>query len=332
MTTGENIHSRGESNISSSAAGHATRARGSGATKDVRREAPVDAGTRPLPAQPRKEKAAMGATYYVYAILDGEPDEGSTEIAEKGVDAAYPVYLVPHRSVRAIVSRVSPYEFGQEQLQARMNDARWLSDKVTAHHAVLRAVAERETHIPMRFCTIYRSEDRVREVLTEHYDEFIKALRRVEGRQEWGVKIWCDDEALHKDVRTTSSRAKELEAQMARQSSGAAYFMRKKIDQAIAVEAERLQVVSAQRAHDHLSAHADEAVLNSPQSREVTGRREKMILNAAYLTARSGFAAFRSELTRLQAERPDMGLTYELTGPWPPYNFVTIALEEGGPS
>jgi hypothetical protein len=53
-----------------------------------------------------------------------------------------------------------------------------------------------------------------------------------------------------------------------------------------------------------------------------------MILNGAYLVAEEQLATFRAELKNLSEEYSDFGFIYEMTGPWPPYNFVSVGFEE----
>jgi hypothetical protein len=58
------------------------------------------------------------------------------------------------------------------------------------------------------------------------------------------------------------------------------------------------------------------------QRREVSGRTGEMVLNAAYLVRTSREDAFREALDQLHAAYAPQGVDFELTGPWPPYNFV----------
>jgi hypothetical protein len=60
--------------------------------------------------------------------------------------------------------------------------------------------------------------------------------------------------------------------------------------------------------------------VNPTQPRDVAGG--DMILNGAYLAESGREPELRSAVRELQERyRPD-GVSYELTGPWPPYNFV----------
>lgn len=277
------------------------------------------------PSAPSRGKEDHG--YYVYGIV--RSDEGALveRLPEEGIDPAHPVYALPHQAIQAVVSKVSLQEFGQEELEANLEDIQWVEAKVLAHQRVLEAALADHTLVPMRFCTIYRSESGVQEMLAQHYDDFVEALAHLEGKQEWGVKIYCDGPTLAQRVGETSDRVKELKAEMEQKSSGAAYFLRKKVDEAVAEEVERVSDEYAQRSHDLLSSHAEDAIINPLQSKELTGRDEAMVLNGAYLIAEERLAAFRAELESLEEEHGDLGFIYEMTGPWPPYNFASTCIE-----
>ena len=292
--------------------------------------------TEEVQAPPAKDKASVpreegkeGYGYYVYGVLGSDNNQPVEGLPEEGIDPAYPVYALPYQAIQAIVSKVPLREFGQKALEANLNDMEWLEAKVRAHQGVLETVLANHTLIPMRLCTIYWSESRVQEMLAQHYDNFVDTLTWLEDKQERGVKVYCDGEALSQRVREVSDRVKRLGAEMEQKSSGAAYFLKKKLDKTIAEEVERTSDEYAQRSHDRLSGHTEEAVINSLQSREITGRKEAMVLNGAYLVAEEQLAAFRAELASLEGEYGDLGFSYEMTGPWPPYSFVSTGFEEG---
>jgi hypothetical protein len=46
-----------------------------------------------------------------------------------------------------------------------------------------------------------------------------------------------------------------------------------------------------------------------------------MLMNAAYLVPAGG-ARLRQAVDELAARYGERGVTFEVTGPWPPYNFV----------
>lgn len=52
-------------------------------------------------------------------------------------------------------------------------------------------------------------------------------------------------------------------------------------------------------------------------------RRDEGILSAAFLVDRAGWVAFVEHADELDADHPEF--RFDLTGPWPPYDFVRIA-------
>lgn len=285
---------------------------------------------------PPTEGGEAGCAYYVYGVVGRDGGQPLEELPGEGIDPACPVYALPFshpaantdRILQAIVSQVSLRDFGQERLEENLDDMRWLEAKVRSHQDILGTVAASHTLMPMRFCTLYRTEERIREMLEQHHADFVQALTRLEGKREWGVKVYCDNQVLAQRTGQVSDGVKEIEAEMATKSSGAAYFLKEKLEATIAAEAERISDAFAQRSHDLLSSRAAEAIISSLQSKKLTGRPEAMVLNGAYLVAQDQLAAFRAELVSLQDEYGDLGFSYEMTGPWPAYNFSTIDLTD----
>ena len=48
-----------------------------------------------------------------------------------------------------------------------------------------------------------------------------------------------------------------------------------------------------------------------------------MLLNGAYLVASAKVERLRELVQQLTERHRDLGVRIELTGPWPPYNFVS---------
>ena len=260
---------------------------------------------------------------YVYGIVNGD-DGLLDELSVSGIDPGYPLNALPYGSIQAIVSKVSLREFGQDALKANLGDIGWLAAKVYAHQTILERAAVGRTIVPMRFCTIYRSESRVMETLAEYYDDFEDNLARLEGKQEWGIKVYVDRNVLAGKIAEISETVRDLEAQMTEKSSGTAYFLKKKLEAATDEEMERISGECAQRSHDRLAGRAVEAVVTPLLDNEVTGRKDEMIFNGAYLAAEEQLTAFHAELESLWDDYGGYGFSYEVSGPWPPYNFVII--------
>ena len=269
--------------------------------------------------------------WYLYGVVGADAEGLAEALPKASVAPPEPVRLLTCEGLQALVSLVPLTEFGTEQLPESLHDLEWLAAKVSAHEHVLEAVLPLGPVVPMRFCTIYHTATCVREALAAHHDEFVQALAHLAGQSEWGVKVYSDRAALAQGLGEVSDLVKQLRADLLTKPAGAAYFVEKRLEHAIATEVERLADECAQSSHDLLASHAAEAGLNPLQSPEIAGRPEPMILNGAYLVAETQLPAFRNQLATLQQQYGPLGFSYDLTGPWPPYNFVSLGAEEEVP-
>ena len=260
--------------------------------------------------------------YYVYGITraggPGLPDE------TPGVDAGHPAELVEHEELAAIVSRVTLAEFGEAQLHENLNDVGWLEDTARAHEEVLDKALSRMTVVPLRLCTIYRSEGQVQEMLSAERDVFADALRRLEGKTEWGVKLIAEPGAIERAAGIAAGAAGDEEAGA---SAGAAYMGQRRREAVLREAADAIAEDWAEAVHERMAAHASEALLNPLQNPDVSGHVGEMLLNGVYLVEDREADEFRHAVDELADEYRERGADVQLTGPWPPYNFVKSSIE-----
>jgi len=280
------------------------------------------------PAQP-VEREDRGCGFYVYGVTRAEADLG--ELPE-GVGASGPIFALTQRDLQAAVSRVPLNQYGEEELPERMRDMALVEADVRAHEAVVEALCQRNTVVPVRFCTIFCTEDGVRGMLTEHYCDFEDAIARLDGRQEWGVKVWVDRERLAQGIEESRPGIAELKAKLAGQSPGAAYLARKELERAVAEAMETAMGECADGTHDRLSAHAEDAVTRPVPRVDTLGAAAELILNGAYLVPTARVDEFHRELEALRREFGPLGFRHEVTGPWPPYSFVSYDRQVGASS
>jgi hypothetical protein len=247
---------------------------------------------------------------YVYGVVPGDTSPDLFAGVD-GMDDS-PVRLVGADGVAAIASSVPLAEFDTDALERNLKDGEWLEQKVRAHNRVLAAAVGKATVLPLRFGTIYRGEDHVRTMLGERPD-LEQQLARLEGLLEFGVKAVLDTGVLR--TRLAESRGGE-----AGEGSGRAYMLRKQLERELDEEVRRFAARCAEASHDLLSASAVEARANPAQAPEVAGG--EMLLNGAYLVASGRQDQLLRAADELKARFGDEGVTYELTGPWPPYNFA----------
>jgi Gas vesicle synthesis protein GvpL/GvpF len=238
---------------------------------------------------------------YVYGVVASPPP------------AELQIAFVESGPLAAITSGVSLDEYGEEPLAQNLNDPAWLEANARAHEDVLQTVAASTDVLPFRFGTICRSEDDVRALLDSRREALTSALARIKGRLEIGAKLWVD-------------RARLVEASASEPQTGRAYLEARRTAQQRKDEADALCLDTARSTFERLLAHAVDGVANRPQPRELTGRTDDMILNAAFLVE-AGDTALLDEIARLDIELRQRGFHLEATGPWPAHNFADVPEE-----
>jgi hypothetical protein len=280
---------------------------------------PPMAGGAPRPEVAAESERESGEVLWTYCVLTAdEPVPASLA----GVVASNHVERVDAGDLTALVSRVPLSEFGEEPLRRNLNDLDWLERVARGHEAVLERTLHGATIVPLRLCTIFENEQGVRRMLDEQRLAFTAALEVLRGHQEWGVKLLADREALEAAARARSPEADALADELDTHSAGSAYMLRRRLERRVREAADELAVGVADDVHARLQAAASDAVLNPPQNRDLSGHEGEMLLNGAYLVETPKLGRLRELVDELQDRHRGLGVRLELTGPWPPYNFM----------
>jgi hypothetical protein len=249
---------------------------------------------------------SVATGWYVYGVVPAGV-EPVLFAATPGVDVGR-VTLVTSGELAAIVSAVSLDDFDEGALRRNLEAPAWLEEKARAHDRVLGGAVGAAPLVPLRFGTVYRDEDGVRRMLEEREVDLAASLKRLGGRIELGVKAFLEEpEAQDDSGLAPTGREYLLRKQQARRSAA---------DIAEAVR-DRARLV-----HERLAAISDDARANAPQPPELSGRRERMLLNGAYLVRVESHERFAEAVEALRREVGGDRIELTLTGPWPPYNFV----------
>ena len=233
----------------------------------------------------------------------------------------------------ALVSDVSLTEYGEAALRENLENLDWLDEVAREHHYVIDAAARLFPLLPVRLATVYSGDAAVCAALTSRCGQLRDALRRVGGRVEWGVKAYAaapgDDGAGETDGDAADAErapavvsAGDGDDQPPKTEGGAgmAYLRRRRAQLTSARESRSVAVSGAQAVHAELTAKALGTRLHPPRSAPLSGVRQPMLLNAAYLLEAADCVAFTAAVAGQASAHPE--LRVELTGPWPPYSFA----------
>jgi gas vesicle protein GvpL/GvpF len=274
-------------------------------------------------ARDRTEEQPHSETrgWYLYGITRGgmSATDLNRQQALSELLVTAPLELVQEGALAAIVQSVPLSEFEAEALEARGDDAAWLEALVSGHNEVITRVHERQAVLPARFGSLYPDTAAVRGALADARDELAAQLDRLEGHDEWAVHVYADPELSERVA--ADARIQSLEEEIATARPGRAYFLKRKLEEERAAASRQAVMHLAQTAYEQLAQFADTGQVSPPVRTATRAGGLTEILRAAFLVARAELDAFRAELLTLESRH---GVQTELTGPWPPYSFVTL--------
>lgn len=227
------------------------------------------------------------------------------------------VEAVDGSGLTAFVAPVDEVEFSQPVIDARSKDVEWLGRIGYRHQSVMAELMRGGTIIPLRAFTLFKTHATLKHHLDENREQFEKILERIDGKQEWTLRIEFDPErwrdALSKRVPSLAA----LETEIDGANPGKAFLLRKKLDE------ERKK--ASREAEQEVASEIEQAVLDKLKSEVVAESRERR--DGAF--PQINVLLDRDEEARLQELHDDLarrydgeGVTLALTGPWPPYTFA----------
>ncbi|MFG1671220.1 GvpL/GvpF family gas vesicle protein [Streptomyces sp. Y7] len=261
----------------------------------------------------------MTALRYVYAVC--RPFRSALQAQLTGVAGAPPKQLTHHGLV-AVVSSVPEADFAEGPLRAHLEDLDWLTVTARAHQQVIDALTAVTTPLPLRLATVFRDDSGVRTMMEAREEDFRRVLDRLEGRVEWGVKVYVDREPAE------AAEPAEPGPPEHGAGSGRDYLRRRRMQTRAHEDVWQRATEFSGRLHETLSAFAEDSRLHAPQSAALSTASGQNVLNAAYLVPRADSEEFVELVDREKDDVP--GIRVELTGPWAAYSFTAEFAEETG--
>ena len=257
------------------------------------------------PTQDTGDKATSGV--YVYCIIECAEPRGFGKIGIGGRNDE--VYTVHYRDLAAVVSRAPLQVYDPTRENALTHE----------HVNEVVMIDNGFTPVPMSFGTLFKTEEDTIEFLKDTYDALRDVLQKMKDKLEFGLKVNWDRENVLVEIEKENEELRKLKAEIESNQQSSTYFARMQlgrlVEQALADKSDAY----VREIYDHLR---DAAIAS--RHNKVIG--DKMIMNAAFLVPRENAKFFDEKIREINA-RYEGKLTFKETGPWPPYNFVTIRLQ-----
>jgi len=232
---------------------------------------------------------------YLYGVSAKAP---KTKITGS-IHGSSPVERLEGSGFVAWYSQVPADEFG-DKLAANMENLEWLAGVSVRHQRVVSQIAEGVTVLPARFGTVFRNEKSLTEHLRAEKDKLAVTLKRIEGTEEWGIKLFLNPDPPASPIDVASGRdylrAKASMMQVKKS---------KQLDPDVVEFARELQAIAA----------------DSAPAGKVSSGQNNLEWQASFLVRKKDRPKWDQMLKRYATRWADRR-EIQCTGPWPPYSFV----------
>jgi len=280
-------------------------------------EAAASAVTRPDEHMARTAKE--NTVVYAYGVVPAGFDVAR---APAGIDDATVILLGAGRFA-ALASRLPADAYDASRVERSSGEVAWLSPRAQAHDRVLTWAQDRGGVVPMPMFSLWRSERALTASLDQRAAELDRVFARVAGADEFGLRVHRRDAEMVAHAHELDPAVAELRRAAAAASPGQRYLLERKLaDQSKAAARAASQRI-AREVFDGLRGIAREALARPLTPTQATPPDATLVLNGAFLVDRVRGDEFRAAVAARMRECEPLGLVFDFTGPWPPYNFAT---------
>ncbi|MDI6909513.1 GvpL/GvpF family gas vesicle protein [Nocardioides sp.] len=249
---------------------------------------------------------------HAYGIVRGN---GTFGLPETGVGAAG-LALLDAGPVAGVFSILPEDAYGEAAWEQHAEDPDWLARVAGEHQQVLDTLVQDTDVLPLRLPAMYRDEVDLHDALTAQASLFGAVLDTLHDHLEWAVRLYYAGEpdrpateGAHSDHDYRRRRSRAL----AEREEGRGRLERR-----------------VQGAYAALADAARSSVADRPQDGARTGRSEPTLLSSAHLVCRRHERFFIAAVEDVAQRLAPVGITVEVSGPWPPYNFVDLGTQSLG--
>lgn len=235
---------------------------------------------------------------YVYAV--GKAREGELPPLQGVLDR--PTYRFEAEPLCAVVS------------ECPLDNVRAERKHIAATQRVLAALNAKFDLLPMAFGTVTKSEDDLRRFLDDNRDTLTSQLQRVSGTVEMGLRLSLEvpDPIAYIVERTPALKAARDRTFRNRRTPS--YDDRIRLGQLVDAAFTKYREALTAQVLAVIGESCAEIIA-------LPVREEKQIANLAALVARGGLDQFEAAVNSSAAQIDD-DIAFNISGPWPPHNFV----------
>lgn len=259
----------------------------------------------PRPAPNSSGQGRADAATYVFCLV-----QSARRPSLRGVPASIPGAGAPRLmpidgDLWAVVADAPLDRFAGEQLQQDLQDVEAISRHAVAHASVIEFFFRSAPVIPLKLFTLFSSDDRLREHLQSRRMRFTKLFAELRGLEEWGVRV--------------VARQVQQDAALSVKSGRAYLQVKKRLNDQNAAPS----LSAVKEANGALKRLGRLASKLRKDAFPTPARGRPFVIGASFLVKAARRNQWKTEVATLTAALENRGHRLEVTGPWPPYHFVS---------
>lgn len=242
---------------------------------------------------------------YIYCLieLDKKENFGPLGIGGKGDE----LYTVFYKNIAALISDSPLTEYSPSR------------ENYLSHAKAIERVMKQFTVLPVRFGTVVGSEQEITGMIEREYDRFYPLFRKVEGKNELGLKAFFKKENIYEIILERNDKIKKLKDRIAKMPAKESYHYKIKIGEMVvnALEEER------ERCKGEILKTISPLVVEVKDN-DTYG--DNMVLNSAFLVDKENEENLDQKIKKLD-ETWGEHIIFKYTGPFPPFNFINLTIK-----
>ncbi len=259
---------------------------------------------------------AIGENRALYLFYLTAPDAAPRAAACADLGAGQG-FLHHHAGLAAMLGVVALDEFCGPQAERRLADLGWMSERALWHERVIERGFRRAAVMPARFGTLFSSLAALERFIEANRQAVAGFLDAVRGQEEWGVKALLERPVARRWLGARIAAGVQDAARPA--SPGVRYLQERRAEAAAERELRRWLADNCEAVARALDDHATDR-RQRPLLESADDQRE-LVLNLAALVPQQRRERLIAHVERINVEHARQGLSFALSGPWPPYSF-----------
>ena len=266
----------------------------------------------------------MTSAIYVFGfVLEGFLPE---DLKIEGIEPDQTVVQEKFSDINAVVAYVPVSEFVGAEAEERLQDIEWVAPRAVNHQKAVKKISELGPMLPTQFGVLFSNRDSLAKFVENNQSEIKEFLAVISDKVEWAVKIYWENSWTRK--RLIETEFADRFKQLVTLSDGARYFKEKQlnseIDKNVSEHIKTLMVdVSTQLSKLSHSSRKRKIVIDDSGE-----EGQQLVANWAFLIEKTLAEEFVLLVNNFNSNLGGEGISFRISGPWPPYSFVPNLLWE----